>query len=100
MKNIQNIYFIGIGGIGMSALARYFNAMGKIVSGYDKTKTQLTDELITEGIDIHFDDDVNLIDKNIINHSSSSNVLIVYTPAIPLPFSWTCAIISSAASFE
>lgn len=83
MKNIQHIYFIGIGGIGMSALARYYNAMGKKVSGYDKTKTKLTADLISEGIDIHFDDDINLIDDKIINPSSSESVLIVYTPAIP-----------------
>ena len=51
---ITQVYFLGIGGIGMSALARYFNAMGKKVSGYDKTPTKLTDELIAEGIDIHF----------------------------------------------
>jgi len=56
LKNITHIYFLGIGGIGMSALARYFNAMGKNVSGYDKTPTKLTDELIAEGINIHFED--------------------------------------------
>lgn len=85
MKNIQHIYFLGIGGIGMSALARYFNAMGKSVSGYDKTPTKLTNELSTEGIKIHFEDDVNLISENFKSQVSDlkSQILIVYTPAIP-----------------
>ena len=65
----------------MSALARYFNAMGKRVSGYDKTPTKLTNELISEGIDIHFEDDINLIKSEIKNQKSET--LIVYTPAIP-----------------
>ncbi|MES2396655.1 MAG: UDP-N-acetylmuramate--L-alanine ligase [Bacteroidota bacterium] len=81
MKNIQYIYFLGIGGIGMSALARYFNAMGKSVSGYDKTPTKLTNELIAEGIDIHFEDDINFLKSKIQN--PKSEILIVYTPAIP-----------------
>jgi len=54
LDKIKHLYFLGIGGIGMSALARYFNALGKTVSGYDKTKTQLTDKLSDEGIDIHY----------------------------------------------
>ncbi|MES2286789.1 MAG: UDP-N-acetylmuramate--L-alanine ligase [Bacteroidota bacterium] len=85
MKNIQYIYFLGIGGIGMSALARYFNAMGKSVSGYDKTSTKLTDELIAEGIKIHFEDDLNLISENFKSQISDlkSQILVVYTPAIP-----------------
>lgn len=73
--NIKSIYFIGIGGIGMSALARYFNTQGVKVSGYDKTPTPLTDDLIKEGIHIHFEDDIALIDKEA--------TVIVYTPAIP-----------------
>ena len=81
LKNITHIYFLGIGGIGMSALARYFNAMGKSVAGYDKTPTKLTDELIAEGINIHFEDNVELIPNN-IKHQSS-DILIVYTPAVP-----------------
>lgn len=56
--NYENIYFLGIGGIGMSALARYFKSKGKNVSGYDRTPTHLTDELRNEGINIHFDDSV------------------------------------------
>ncbi|MBI3502658.1 MAG: UDP-N-acetylmuramate--L-alanine ligase [Bacteroidetes bacterium] len=79
--NIKYVYFLGIGGIGMSALARYFNAMGKSVSGYDKTKTPLTDELVAEGIEVHFDDNVDAVKSEIRN--SKSEVLIVLTPAVP-----------------
>ena len=75
LTNLKRIYFIGIGGIGMSALARYFNTQGVFVSGYDKTPTALTDSLIEEGIAIHFEDDLNQIDKEA--------TVIVYTPAIP-----------------
>ena len=73
--DLKRIYFIGIGGIGMSALARYFNTQGVFVSGYDKTPTALTDSLVEEGISIHFEDDLNQIDK--------AATVIVYTPAIP-----------------
>jgi UDP-N-acetylmuramate--alanine ligase len=79
--NISHVYFVGIGGIGMSAIARYFKAMGKDVSGYDKTSTHLTDELIKEGIAIHFDDDVSLINTEIKNLKAGT--LIAYTPAVP-----------------
>jgi len=79
--NIKYVYFLGIGGIGMSALARYFNAMGKSVSGYDKTKTSLTDELVSEGIEVHFDDDIESIKSEI--KKEKSEVLVVFTPAIP-----------------
>lgn len=83
-ENFHNIYFIGIGGIGMSALARYFNAQGKFVSGYDKTSTTLTDELIEEGIEIHFSDDVHNIPASVRNAEfSKQDTLIVVTPAIP-----------------
>ena len=75
LNSIKNIYFIGIGGIGMSALARYFNTQGVKVSGYDKTPTSLTDELMKEGIDIHFEDNIDKIDK--------LATVVVYTPAIP-----------------
>ncbi len=75
LTNIKSIYFIGIGGIGMSALARYFNTQGVRVSGYDKTPTPLTDDLVKEGIQIHFEDDLTQIDKEA--------TVIVYTPAIP-----------------
>ncbi|MBI4931259.1 MAG: UDP-N-acetylmuramate--L-alanine ligase [Bacteroidetes bacterium] len=79
--NIKYVYFLGIGGIGMSALARYFNAMGKSVSGYDKTKTALTDELISEGINIHFEDNVELIQPEA--RSQKPETLVVLTPAVP-----------------
>ncbi len=79
--NIKYVYFLGIGGIGMSALARYFNAMGKSVSGYDKTKTPLTDELVSEGINVHFEDNVDLILPEA--RSQKPETLVVLTPAIP-----------------
>jgi UDP-N-acetylmuramate--alanine ligase len=70
-----HIYFVGIGGIGMSALVRYFNSRGIKVSGYDKTETVLTKQLVSEGINIHYEDDLAKIDKEA--------ELVVYTPAIP-----------------
>tara|TARA_B100000886_G_scaffold114470_1_gene76984 strand:- start:1082 stop:2485 length:1404 start_codon:yes stop_codon:yes gene_type:complete len=79
IKLFEHIYFVGIGGIGMSALARYFNAKGKKVSGYDKTPSILTDELTSEGISLHFDE--NHI-PNDIKKSNFQSVLIVYTPAV------------------
>ncbi len=75
ISEIKSVYFIGIGGIGMSAIARYFNLRGAKVSGYDKTETPLTQALQAEGIDIHFDENVNAIPKNVD--------VVVYTPAIP-----------------
>lgn len=75
LNNIQKIYFIGIGGIGMSALARYFKAKGADVSGYDKTATPLTRELEASGIAIHYEERVDLAPKDAD--------AIVYTPAIP-----------------
>ena len=75
IENIKRIYFIGVGGIGMSALARYFNAKAVIVSGYDKTETVLTKQLAAEGIKLHYEDNIELIDKEA--------QLIVYTPAVP-----------------
>lgn len=75
LKDIKKVYFLGIGGIGMSALARYFKALGAEVSGYDKTATHLTDELKAEGIDVIFEDDVDKMPKEVD--------LVVYTPAIP-----------------
>ena len=80
LSKIHNIYFIGIGGIGMSALARYFNAGNKNISGYDKTQTSITDELMALGIDIHFEDSVEKIDTKFLN---PENTLVVYTPAVP-----------------
>ena len=75
LSEIKSIYFIGIGGIGMSALARYFNNRGVKISGYDKTPSNLTDELRSEGINIHFEENVSLIPKDV--------ELVVYTPAVP-----------------
>jgi len=75
LDTIKNIYFIGIGGIGMSALARYFVAKGCVVNGYDKTKTILTEALSELDINIHYEDNIDLIDKNAS--------VVVYTPAIP-----------------
>jgi len=75
-------YFLGIGGIGMSALARYFRSQGKEVMGYDRTSTPLTTELEMEGIAVHFDDTVLEI-PNIVKLTDKSKVLVVYTPAIP-----------------
>lgn len=80
LKNIHSVYFIGIGGIGMSALARYFHAKGLSVGGYDKTQTTLTDELINLGMDIHFADDISLVNPVYFN---KKKVLVIYTPAIP-----------------
>ncbi len=77
---INNVYFIGIGGIGMSALARWFVARGKNVAGYDLRESPLTKVLISEGIDIHYEDDISLIPNNF---KGQANTLIVYTPAIP-----------------
>jgi UDP-N-acetylmuramate--alanine ligase len=80
LNQIHNVYFIGIGGIGMSALARYFQFIGKNVAGYDKTETQLTAELQENGIKIHFEDNINLIDDSFKN---TENTLVVITPAVP-----------------
>ena len=77
MAEYKNIYFIGIGGIGMSAIARYYNAKGYSVSGYDKTPSPLTHELEQEGISIHYCDDTGYIPKD------TGSTLVVYTPAIP-----------------
>lgn len=75
VREIKRVYFVGIGGIGMSALARFFREQGTTVSGYDKTETDLTKTLAGEGMDIHYTDDPMLIDK--------AAELIIYTPAIP-----------------
>ncbi len=80
MDKIQSIYFIGIGGIGMSNLARYFISKGKKVAGYDRTETTLTKDLVKEGADIHYTDDVTFIPPYCQEKAST---LIVYTPAVP-----------------
>lgn len=75
VKGIKRVYFVGIGGIGMSALARFFRERGAVVNGYDRTETELTKHLANEGMGVHYTDDVLLLDK--------AAELVVYTPAIP-----------------
>ncbi|MBI1266945.1 MAG: UDP-N-acetylmuramate--L-alanine ligase [Cryomorphaceae bacterium] len=82
LTELEVVYFIGIGGIGMSALARYFHQHGKTVMGYDRTSSPLTTELEMEGISVHFSDMVNDL-PHIIRHTPKEKQLIVYTPAIP-----------------
>lgn len=79
VEKIRNVYFLGIGGIGMSALARYFRFMGKNVAGYDRTPTALTDALKEEGIDVHFEDDI----RKIPSKWNPAETIAVYTPALP-----------------
>jgi len=79
-SNLDNVYFIGVGGIGMSALARYFVSQGIAVAGYDRTSSSLTDQLAREGIDICFEDMSQLIPKSFRN---PDRTLVIYTPAIP-----------------
>jgi UDP-N-acetylmuramate--alanine ligase len=78
---MRSVYFIGIGGIGMSALARYYNHAGAFVAGYDKTPSKITAELEKEGISIHFEDNTELIPKEV--KSSKEDSLVIYTPAVP-----------------
>ncbi len=73
--DVPAVYFLGIGGIGMSALARYFKSIGAVVSGYDKTETALTQLLTAEGIKIHYEDNIELVDKYA--------QIVIYTPAVP-----------------
>lgn len=77
MAEYRNIYFIGIGGIGMSAIARYYHQKDLKVSGYDKTPSELTHALESEGIEVHYEDNISYIPKDI------EGTLVVYTPAIP-----------------
>ncbi len=79
-ENLDSLYFVGAGGIGMSALARYFLSQGKQVAGYDRVSTALTDQLIREGIELHFEDNPALIPKPFRN---PERTLVVYTPAVP-----------------
>ncbi|WP_300503036.1 UDP-N-acetylmuramate--L-alanine ligase [uncultured Duncaniella sp.] len=80
LSKIQNIYFVGAGGIGMAALERYFLAKGKKVAGYDRTSTQLTDELRSEGVDMTFNESADSIPEAFRNPETT---LVVYTPAVP-----------------
>ena len=81
-EKIKKVYLLGIGGIGMSALARYFRFAGKEVSGYDKTPSPLTEELIAEGIPIHFQEELSLAPSL----SDLESTLVIYTPAVPAHF--------------
>ena len=83
LNQINNVDFIGIGGIGMSNLARYFKNLGKRVVGYDKTPSALTNELVESGISIHFEDAIDLIPKDFY----VENTLVVVTPAVPITHS-------------
>ena len=80
LEQIHRVYFVGIGGIGMSALARYFHAIGKEVAGYDKTPTEITRRLEELGMAIHYDDDLALVPNSF---KAVDHTLVVYTPAIP-----------------
>jgi UDP-N-acetylmuramate--alanine ligase len=79
LRNIKNVYFLGIGGIGMSALARYFKYTGMNVAGYDRTPTALTDALQSEGIAVHFEDDIRYIPSG----WDPAETFAVFTPALP-----------------
>lgn len=80
INTIQAVYFIGAGGIGMSALVRYFLSKGKKVGGYDRTPSELTEKLVKEGALIHYEENVSLIPETFLHPETT---LIVYTPAIP-----------------
>ena len=80
INTIKAVYFVGAGGIGMSALIRYFLANGKKVAGYDKTPSKLTEQLNKEGAEIHYEDNVNLIPNS---YKDPKETLVVYTPAVP-----------------
>jgi len=80
MNKFTKYYFLGIGGIGMSALARYFHTKGFQIAGYDRTETKLTSDLITEGIRVSFKDEVEEIP---FVFTRPENTLVIYTPAIP-----------------
>lgn len=87
INNITAVYFVGAGGIGMSALIRYFLSKGKKVAGYDKTPSSLTEQLNYEGADIHYEDKVDLIPDTF---TDPAKTLVVYTPAVPEAHSELC----------
>ena len=80
INTIKAVYFIGAGGIGMSALVRYFLSKGKKVGGYDRTPSELTEKLKEEGADIHYEENTDLIPADF---REATTTLVVYTPAIP-----------------
>jgi len=81
LDNIHNVYFIGVGGIGMSAIANYFKSNGKNVAGYDKVPTNITKSLQHIGVEIHFEDSLDLIP---LAFKNNQNTIVVYTPAVPI----------------
>ena len=86
IETIKSVYFVGAGGIGMSALVRYFLSKGKVVAGYDRTPTPLTENLIAEGAQIHYEENVRLIPEACKDKEST---LVVLTPAVPQePKNW------------
>lgn len=80
VNTLKSVYFIGAGGIGMSALVRYFLSKGKKVGGYDRTPSELTEKLIEEGAAIHYEENTGLITDAFRNPATT---LVVYTPAVP-----------------
>ena len=93
-KNIEGMYFVGIGGIGMSALALYFAKGGYTIAGYDRSESAITLSLIENGCEITYKDDLTILPELFGNSSYKSRVIIVYTPAIPaenkiLSFFWS-----------
>ena len=87
IQRIKSVYFVGVGGIGMSALARYFLSINKCVAGYDRTATDLTEALNKEGADIHYEDNVAFIPEYC---KDPQQTLVVYTPAIPVSHAELC----------
>jgi len=81
LKNLHSVHFLGIGGIGMSALARWFNHVGIKVSGYDRTPSPLTDTLVAEGMEIVFEDTLENIPSRI--RYDKVHTLVIWTPAMP-----------------
>ena len=87
IEDIKSVYFVGIGGIGMSAIARYFMHQGITVGGYDRTPSELTDRLAEEGALIHYEDNVELIPQAC---KDAATTLVVFTPAIPKDHTELC----------
>ena len=80
IETIQSVYFVGAGGIGMSALVRYFLSKGKVVAGYDRTPSELTQHLIEEGAQLHYEETINLLPDAC---EDPATTLVVLTPAVP-----------------
>lgn len=96
-ENIKSVYFVGIGGIGMSAIARYFLHKGIPVAGYDRTPSELTDTLIQEGAEIHFEENVDLIPEAF---KDASSTLVIFTPAIPKEHAELCFFLNNGFDVE